>query len=129
MAKNKKTPTIKKKRFTLALSPAEVLGWSALLVFICGCFFVLGIFVGRGLVPVPGENDPIGGENRFRGIRDRIAVAQEFEGRTDTGEISCPIIDDGNHRPFRSRLGRGCPPRRGAPSGLTPIQWCPVVWR
>ncbi len=44
----------------LALSPVEALGWGALLVFICGWFFILGIFVGRGLVPVPGENETVG---------------------------------------------------------------------
>lgn len=41
----------------LELSPAEALGWIALLVFICGWFFILGVFVGRGLVPVPGEDE------------------------------------------------------------------------
>lgn len=59
MAKNRKTPAIKKKRFLLDLSPAEALGWGALLVFVCGWFFVLGIFVGRGTIPVPGEDKSV----------------------------------------------------------------------
>ena len=54
MAKNKKTSEFKKKRLMLEMSPAEMLGWGALLVFVCGWFFILGIFVGRGWVPVPG---------------------------------------------------------------------------
>ena len=59
MAKNRKTSEFKKKRFMLELSPAEALGWGALLVFVCGWFFILGIFVGRGLVPVPGGNNTV----------------------------------------------------------------------
>ena len=55
MEKNKKiTP---KKRFMVALSTPEALGWAGLLVFICGWFFILGILVGRGLVPVPGQKE------------------------------------------------------------------------
>jgi len=34
-------------------------GWGGLLFFICGWFFILGILVGRGLVPVPGEEEPL----------------------------------------------------------------------
>lgn len=41
----------------MELSLAEATGWFALLVFICGWFFVLGILVGRGLVTVPEESE------------------------------------------------------------------------
>lgn len=53
MGENKKKPAAREKRFSLAFTASEAAGWLGVLVFVCAWFFVLGILVGRGLVPVP----------------------------------------------------------------------------
>ncbi len=57
MAKNKKKNTTTKK-ISIQLSWSETAGWLGVLLLICGWFFVLGIAVGRGLIPaVDSRND------------------------------------------------------------------------
>ncbi len=52
MAETNKKPGEKQKRFTPAFTVPEAAGWLGVLVFVCAWFFVLGILVGRGIVPV-----------------------------------------------------------------------------
>ena len=59
MAQNRKKLSSGKKRFSLELSGAELFGWTGLLLLVCLWFFVLGLLVGRGLVPVTGIGTPL----------------------------------------------------------------------
>jgi len=43
----------------MEMSSGELFGWTGLLLVVCLWFFVLGLLVGRGWVPVPGVGSPL----------------------------------------------------------------------
>ncbi|ABW69017.1 SPOR domain-containing protein [Desulfosudis oleivorans] len=59
MALNRKKRTSGRKRFSIEMSGGELFGWTGLLLVVCLWFFVLGLLVGRGWVPVPGVGSPL----------------------------------------------------------------------
>lgn len=84
----------------MELSTSEAVGWAALVIFVCGWFFILGIFVGRGLVPVPGEKEPARlyfakGETPF----PEPAPAPGPETITAEGRSSGPDGEQGSPKP------------------------------
>ncbi|MDY6824100.1 MAG: SPOR domain-containing protein [Thermodesulfobacteriota bacterium] len=82
MAENKKKPAAREKRFFLAFSLPEAAGWSGVLVLVCAWFFVLGILVGRGLVPVP-ETET---ESVSAHLQRKRAESMEARANTASGE-------------------------------------------
>ncbi len=113
MPKNKKKSNFKKTRFRVELSLAEALGWGAMMLFVCGWFFILGIFVGRGLVPIPEteavytdyltqvqENSaadpetPVEEKSAEQTVPDEAApAAPEPAAPADTPEVKTPVTE------------------------------------
>lgn len=118
MEKNTNKSAIKKKRFLMELSPAEMMGWAALLVFICGWFFILGIFVGRGLVPVPGEDKAF---NNYFPEPEEIPLAGPMTPAEDKPAAQVPEKPAARSEPEAPKTEAAVPPVADPPR-KTPIE-------
>jgi len=81
MAQNRKKLSSGKKRFSMELSGVEFLGWAGLLLLVCLWFFVLGVLVGRGLVPVTGLGPPL--EEELARAKEESLQKQESQAQSD----------------------------------------------
>lgn len=86
MALNRKKRASGRKRFSMEMSGGELFGWAGMLVVVCLWFFVLGLLVGRGWVPVPGGGTSLEKELAQARKNTLQKKAAEVQGRLDFHE-------------------------------------------
>lgn len=78
-AKIKKKPARKKKLYNLNFSRLSLFLWGTVLLILLAWFFVLGVLVGRGLLP--------GEFKALTDIKDQIVMLQDMVKRKDSSDI------------------------------------------
>ena len=103
----------------MELSLGEGLGWAALLILICAWFFILGIFVGRGLVPVPGQNEV---------FKKQLAQAEKnLRAGAETSEEEKPAAPKADKQPSSAEKEPTQPEATLPPAADQPEEKVPLV--
>ncbi len=82
----KKEETSSNKKFAVQLTPKGTLGWFFLCFFISGWMFLLGIFVGRGTMPVKFDIKKL--EKELSALKDNVIKQEQSKMEMDSNAIS-----------------------------------------